>query len=190
MSTHILISLGFSGVSLPVATDTKGLHIVPLKPIADLFGLKWESQRQKVNSEWQKELLGTTLKKIGAGGVCTPDMGGADQGRDMTCIRLDRVEAYLFSINPEKVRAAGNEAAADYLKSKIKEWADLMHEFEQQNGTYSAEAAKQIDRDTRSFISLLRVKKDASDSDRKVIDALLQQKAAALGCPYQTDLIH
>lgn len=56
----------------------------------------------------------------------------ADQHREMVCIRLDRVAAYLNTINPERVRANGNEDGAAFLEQKQEEWDDLIHAYEMQ----------------------------------------------------------
>lgn len=52
----------------------------------------------------------------------------------MVLIRVDRVAAYLNTLNPESVRAGGNKVAADWLEAKHKEWDDLIHAYEQSSG--------------------------------------------------------
>jgi hypothetical protein len=52
----------------------------------------------------------------------------------MLGIRLDRVAAYLNTLNPESVRSAGNEEAADFLERKHQEWDDLINAYEQRRG--------------------------------------------------------
>lgn len=191
MNPHISINLEFAQVVLPVV-KFEGLNMVPLKPVSDLFGLNWKSQREKMTGEWQKELFNTSLLPVNlaAGRTSRPGIGVADQAREMLCIRLDRVEAFLFSINPLKVQAAGNADGAAYLKGKIKEWSDLMHEFEQQNGAYAGDISRARSRDLRDFIALHKAKKEATDEDRAVFAGLIKQQAALLGQPYQAELIN
>jgi hypothetical protein len=116
----IHLNLEFSGALIPVETDETGIRIVPLKPITDAIGLEWERQRKKVSEPYLTKRLGT----------CTVQVWGADQRREMICIRLDRVAAFLNTVNPENVRGQGNEAAADFLESKHAEWDDLLDAYE------------------------------------------------------------
>lgn len=118
---HIAISIEYAGLTLPVVKNEAGIECVPLKPIAELFGLQWNAQHVKLQEEWKAEFLGTCVTDI-------RDAGG--QTRQMVCIRLDRVVAYLMSLNPVKIRAAGNESGAAFLKAKLNEWADCLHDYE------------------------------------------------------------
>lgn len=120
----VRISLEFSGVVLPITHDESGREMVPLKPISDLFGLNWRAQYDKVTQ-------GRMLRRLG---TCLRDIQHAGQVREMCCIRLDRVVAYLNSINPDKVRAQGNEDGADFLERKQEEWDDVLNEYEAQKG--------------------------------------------------------
>ncbi|MFV0662747.1 phage antirepressor N-terminal domain-containing protein [Denitromonas sp.] len=125
---HIAISIEYAGLTLPVVKNAQGLEHVPLKPICELFGLKWETQRTKVSERFYADYLGIcTLKAL----VCTPLKGGADdQIREHTFLRLDRVAAFLMTINPDRVRANGNDSGADFLQAKLTEWADALHDYE------------------------------------------------------------
>lgn len=120
----ISLNLNFSGVVLPVVDCEDGFQRVPLKPVSDLIGLSWADQHKKMQTSYFSRRLG----------VCVGDIPYAGQTRQMVLIRLDRVAAYLNMLNPESVRAAGNEAAADFLEAKHREWDDLIHAYEQQRG--------------------------------------------------------
>lgn len=112
---HIAISIEYAGLTLPVVKNDAGVDCVPLKPLCDLFGLKWETQRVKVGERFYAEYLGIcTLKAL----VCTPLKGGADdQFREHTFLRLDRVAAFMMTVNPDRVRANGNEEGAAFLQA-------------------------------------------------------------------------
>ena len=118
---HIAISIEYAGLTLPVVKNDGGVECVPMKPIAELFGLQWNAQHVKLQEEWKAEFLGTCITDI---------RDAAGQIRQMVCIRLDRVAAYLLSLNPVKIRAAGNESGAAFLKAKLNEWADALHDYE------------------------------------------------------------
>lgn len=121
---NLSLSLEFAGVVLPIVQDESGRDVVPLKPIVEIFGVNWEGQRVKVQTIGMRRRLGT----------CTQAILGIGQRREMVCIRVDRVAAYLFSINPESVRAGGNEEASIYLERKWDEWADVLHAYNQHVG--------------------------------------------------------
>lgn len=120
----ISLNLNFSGAILPILDNEDGFQRVPLKPISDAIGLSWADQHKKMQVPYFVRRLG----------ICVGDIPYAGQTRSMVLIRLDRVAAYLNTLNPENVRAAGNEAAADYLEQKHQEWDDLIHAYEQQRG--------------------------------------------------------
>lgn len=190
--SSVRLSLEFAGVILPVAKDEQGRDVVPLKPITEVFGLKWEEQRKKVQT--------CTPDNRGAGsglakrlGTCTVEFPGADQRRAMVAIRLDRVAAYLNTINPDKVRSAGNVSGADFLEQKQEEWDDLIHEYEMAGGIFAGRElreASQRDRKLRTFIAINREKRATSDEKDRLVLAEMQKKLAAeLGVEYQPDLL-
>lgn len=183
MRKHISICLEFAGIELPVGPNEKGEEVVPLKPISDLFGLEWNRQYKRMQTPEMVTRMGT----------CIVHMYHAGQRREMLCIRLKRVIAFLYSINPGSVKAAGNIEGAEFLEAKQAEWDDVLHAYEEQNGIFATEQdrkARSRSRDIRDFISLFKAKKDSADDDRKVFDGLLEQQASILGVPYQKDLIH
>lgn len=121
---QITLNLNFSGVVLPIIDGEDSHPRVPLKPICDVIGVQWETQRKKVQDGYLSRRLG----------ICTMEIHWAGQDREMVVLRLDRVASYLMSINPDSVRGAGNESAADYLEAKHQEWDDLLHAYELQRG--------------------------------------------------------
>ncbi len=120
----ISLNLNFSGAVLPVVEGEDGHRRVPLKPICDAIGVDWETQRKKVQS-------GYLVRRLG---VCTQPCLWAGQEREMVVIRVDRVAAFLLSINPDAVRVSGNADSADWLEAKHREWDDLIHAYELQRG--------------------------------------------------------
>lgn len=121
----ISLNLNFAGTILPVVDCKDGIQRVPLKPICDVIGIAWGNQIKKIKSPY-------FLRRMG---ICVDEIIYAGQTRTMVLIRLDRVAAYLNTLNPESVRSAGNEMAADFLERKHCEWDDLIHAYEQQRGT-------------------------------------------------------
>lgn len=182
---HITICIEYAGLSLMVIKNQDGEDATPLKPISDLFGLRWNTQREKVTgSEFFARFFG----------VCTlPGRCADDQKRDQTCILVSRVAAYMMTINPEQVRAQGNTTGADFLETKLNEWADALHDYEQLGAAFNlnhAKAGEALRKQRASFAQMIGVKnRTAAEPDRKALGAVIGQMAAELGVPYQVDLV-
>lgn len=178
----VRMSLEFAGAVLPVGSDDEGRSVVPLKPIVDVLGLDWKRQLARVNKGYMAKRLGT----------CMGHMPHAGQSREMVCIRLDRVAAYLNSVNPEKVRAAGNDDGADFLERKQEEWDLLLHEYELANGLLAREVSREAavrERQIISFLRICREKRSTSDAaDRRALSLMAKEVADELGVPYQLEL--
>lgn len=213
----IVFSIMYAGLQLPVLKNEQGQDVTPLKPISDLFGLKWEEQRKKVTgSEYLSRFLGVcTLTSWGAGSqkqaditphvggagaqkaqktdTCTPDIRGAGgQIRAQTCILVSRVAAFLMSINPEKVKAIGNRSGAKFLEEKQEEWADALHDYEEIGVAVNVNHIKQQEQTRKlrtAFFQAMGVQnKTENPAARKAIGQVVQQMAAELGVQYQPDL--
>lgn len=218
--SKVVLSLEFGGVVLPVAKDEEGRNVVPLKPISDLFGLDWKSQKIKTAGpggrdtppqvvEKGAKTSTSTVPQGGAGpeavremseqewlarrmGLCTVSVPWMGQRREMVCIRVDRVAAFLNTINPIKVHAAGNVRGAEYLARKQEEWDDLLHEYESTGGMISraehAAASARV-QSIRAFVAVSKEKRSTSNpADRKALDGISAQLARDLGVPYQLEL--
>lgn len=174
----------YAGLTLQVVKNEAGDPVTPLKPISDLFGLKWEEQRKKVTSSgYLSEFLG----------VCTPDIRGAgDQNRVQICVLVRRVAAYLMTINPEKVRAAGNEAGSRFLVKKFDEWADAVHDWEEVGVAINMNHVRAQDglrKQREAFARMMVTKTKMEDAaDRKAVGQVAAQMAAELGVMFQLDL--
>lgn len=179
MSVKNKIELEFAGLTLPVVQDEEGRDVVPLKPISDVFGLKWETQRTKVRGPYLSRRLG----------VVTPLMGGGVQELEMVCIRVDRVAAFLNQINPERVRANGNATGADFLEEKHAEWDDLIHEYETRKGGMLENAGRGKAVNLRLYLAVLREKRATSDErDRVALSKHAEALSQQAGIPYQPEL--
>lgn len=185
MSSKISLMIEYAGLRLQVLKNEKGEDVTPLKPISDLFGLRWDRQRQKVTeSAYLVRFLG----------VCTlPGWGADGQIREQNCILLSRVAAYLMSISPEQVRGQGNVDGADFLVKKQEEWADALHDYEELGAAFNMNHAKAqfaMNRQRMQFVQMLGMKNKTEDAnDRKAITSLMKQMAGQLGIEYQPDLL-
>ena len=147
----VRLFFGFAGAVLPVVGPVNGKEMVPLKPISDLFGLVWESQCTKVRQEWYAKRLGTEVLTVSR----------VDQQRAMTCIRQDRIVTYLNTLNPVKVRAAGNHLGADYLEEKQIYWDEQGNSKEHAlPGIFSRDIAEDLtphDMEVENFFEIMKL---------------------------------
>lgn len=194
---RVTLNMEFGGAVLPVVKNEAGQDVVPLKPVCDVIGLKWETQRLKLGMK---------------SSTCTPPRGGAssdgegylverlgiglstvfwaDKSREMVCIRLDRVSAFLYTVNPNQVKANGNEAAAAFLKRKHQEWDDLLHAYESERGEMLRRGASAKVINIRTLLSVCREKRVTThEPDRRVLEAISKDLSTELGLPYQSDLL-
>jgi hypothetical protein len=96
----------------------------------------------------------------------------------------------MFQINPERVRANGNEAGADFLIQKHEEWADLIHQYETRKGGMLQAVTREKAINIRLFLSVLRAQREVSDPiARQALASHAADLSAAAGVPYQPDLI-
>ncbi len=172
----IHFDLEFSGLLLPVIADEKGNKAVPIKPVCEVIGLDWSWQHKKLTDTYLSKRLGT----------CIGEVYYAGQRREMVCIRLDRVAAFLNTVNPENVRGQGNEPAADFLERKQEEWDDLIDTYEREYGILKvkrAGAAKQPG--VRDLLAILRdMEKMKSPSKLALLTSLARKISNDLGVDY------
>jgi hypothetical protein len=180
----VFITIQYAGLVLQIAKNDKGEDCTPLKPISDLFGLRWDRQFQKVNdSDHLRKFLG----------VCTLHMWGADgQKREQTCILLSRVAAFLMSISPDRVRTNGNVGGAEFLEQKISEWADALHDYEELGYAINMNHAKSqelLRKQRMALFQMINMKnKTESQPDRNAMAHIIKQAAGELNVPYMPDL--
>ncbi|GAB1134741.1 MAG: phage antirepressor Ant [Shewanella algae] len=82
----------FNGQQVITAMND-GMAYVAMKPIVENLGMSWSSQIRKVLNQ---------SEKYGYAHMSIPSKGGIQQ---MLCIPLRKLNGWLFSINPAKVRA-------------------------------------------------------------------------------------
>ncbi len=92
-----------------------GAAYVAMRPIVENLGLDWATQLRKLKGgtsksnhphmnmvDGERDGHMTTPSKFGCCDIATPSKGGIQK---MLCIPLRKLNGWLFSINPEKVRA-------------------------------------------------------------------------------------
>ncbi|MDO9914007.1 phage antirepressor N-terminal domain-containing protein, partial [Glaesserella parasuis] len=84
-------TISFYGSDL-ITLKVEDVIYTAVKPIAEALGLAWGTQQQK---------LSRSKDKFGCIHMNTPTNGGM---QSMLCMPLKKLNGWLFSINPEKVR--------------------------------------------------------------------------------------
>ena len=90
MTTHI-VAVPFHSDVL-TAIETNNIVYIAMRPIVENLGLSWASQTVKLRK---------SQEKFGCFDIETPSNGGVQL---MLCIPLRKLNGWLFSINPNKVR--------------------------------------------------------------------------------------
>lgn len=98
-----------------------------------------------------------------------------------------------MSINPELVRANGNETGADFLEEKINEWADALHDYEEIGVAINMNHAKALEalrKQRISFAQMINIKNKTEElCDRRALGHVVKKMAEEIGIPYQSDLL-
>jgi P22_AR N-terminal domain len=183
--SKISIAIEYAGLQLQIGKNEQGQDVTPLKPIADLFGLEWKRQHKKVTeSDYLNRFMGVCI---------VPMYHAGGQKREQTCILLSRVAAFLMSINPEQVRAQGNETGADYLEEKLHEWADALHDYEEIGAAINMNHARSLEalrKQRVSFAQMINIKNKTEElCDRRALGHVVKKMAEEIGIPYQSDLL-
>lgn len=82
----------FNGQQI-ITAMAAGIAYVAMKPIVENLGMSWGTQQQKLSRH---------INKFGCIHMNIPSAGGIQK---MLCLPLKKLNGWLFSINPEKVRA-------------------------------------------------------------------------------------
>ncbi|ECC3110459.1 hypothetical protein QD98_004597, partial [Salmonella enterica subsp. enterica] len=103
----------FNGQQI-ITAMAAGVAYVAMKPIVENLGLDWPSQHRKL------------LNSNGKFNHCHMTMIALDKKlRDVLCIPLKKLNGWLFSINPEKVRADIRDKLIQYQE----ECFTVLHDY-------------------------------------------------------------
>ncbi|CNJ18847.1 phage antirepressor [Yersinia aldovae] len=98
----------------PIVTAmVAGVAYVAMRPIVENIGIDWSGQMAKLKNQ---------RDKFGCRDISTPSKGGVQK---MLCIPLRKLNGWLFSINPEKVRADIRDKLIQYQE----ECFAVLHEY-------------------------------------------------------------
>ncbi|BEO75179.1 antirepressor [Serratia marcescens] len=127
-------SVQFHGQSI-ITAMAAGVVYVAMKPIVENIGINWKGQHAKLVNQ---------MDKFGCGDISIPTKGGIQK---MLCIPLRKLNGWLFSINPAKVRAD----IRDKLIAYQEECFTVLHDY-----WSKGEAKKKNRQSTASQLTPLR----------------------------------
>ena len=108
MSSNI-VTVDFKNDTIFAIERDDGVYVA-VKPIAQKLGLSWQGQLQRLKDD-------PVLSK-GVTTIVIPSPGGA---QEMTCLRLDKINGWLFKIDSRRVK---DEAA----RQKVLEYQEECHQ--------------------------------------------------------------
>lgn len=97
-----------------ITLEKDGEHYVAVRPIVENMGLEWSTQKQKLDRN----------PKFGCVHMNTPTNGGTQK---MLCIPVRKLNGWLFSINPEKVRSDIRHIVEQYQEECFTVLHDYWH---------------------------------------------------------------
>lgn len=112
MQYPLISEVEFHGDTLTTISNN-GIEYIAMKPVIEAIGLDWKSQHRKLMS--QKE-------KYGCGHMTIPSRGGL---QEMLCMPLRKLNGWLFSINPAKVK----DSIRDKLIAYQEECFAALHDY-------------------------------------------------------------
>lgn len=208
--------IDFHGMKLLVV-ENDGKRYVEVKPLGDMVGLDWRTLRDGVQRDDGAILFGTRRllpvvfnvvpdcvdESIAVSGGLKPPLDPGlttTEGDSQTengpkkgvlHILFERVQMFLAQINTSRVRANGNENAANYLLALQIEWAQVLHKYDMgQSVAVKAQRDGVAELEKLAKLRTLMV----TTAEKDAASVLIREAYANLGCllpedPQQPSLI-
>jgi hypothetical protein len=115
-------TVAFYGDEIIAVRSQDGAIYVPVRPICDLLGVDWSSQRQRISRD---PVLAEEIKPCV---VVTTTQGQTDQRRELLALPLDYISGFLFGINASRVKDEIRERLIRYQRECYKVLAEAFQE--------------------------------------------------------------
>lgn len=112
----------FYGDEIVAVRIRDGAVYVPVRPICDLLGVDWSSQRQRIARD---PVLAEEIKPCV---VVTTTQGQPDQRREMLALPLDYISGFLFGINAARAKEEIRDRLIRYQRECYKVLAEAFQE--------------------------------------------------------------
>lgn len=104
-SKPTLLRLGcVHGIEIAAVKNESGQLYVPVRPICEALGIRFEPQYSKIKEDETFSSTVTIIVMVGADG----------KKRDMVCLPVKHICGWLYSINPGKVAPEAKEKVLSY----------------------------------------------------------------------------
>lgn len=170
-----IIPVTFHGDTLALV-DHEGEPFVAMKPMVENMGLAWQSQHIKLSD------------KFGATITIIVTVGEDGKQREMLCLPLRKLPAWLYSITPSKVKPELRDKIVSYQE----ECDDVLWKYWTQ-GHVERPGGTNVIAAHRHVIALLKeLKRETNPAVRRVLHAQLVQgcRMSALPCPDLEEIGH
>lgn len=169
-------SIPFNGQQILTAMAA-GVAYVAMKPIVENLGLDWPSQHRKL------------MNSNGKFNHCHMTMVALDKKlRDVLCIPLKKLNGWLFSINPEKVRADIRDKLIQYQEECFTVLHDYWNKGEATNPRKTNTAPGKITKEQQTTIKELVMSRGHSlpkDKQAKAIITMWSALKTHFGITYK-----
>jgi len=153
----------------------EGQEYVAVRPICELIGVDWRGQKRVLEEAYKVQLYGIYW-------LFPPEIDGFSELKFApNCyIRVNRVEAFLFGINPKRVQVNGNPNAAQWLMDLQHEWANALHAYETHGIAMKAGRSSALE----ELLRMTKLRNQLNDpKDRRYVDQLIHEGLHTLGQP-------
>lgn len=100
-SCTVPVIVPFHGANLLLVNHNNEPY-VPMKPIVEGMGLDWKSQHAKITQKFNSTMVEITI------------VAGDNKNRDMACLPLRKLPAWLYSIQPNKVKPEARARVVEF----------------------------------------------------------------------------
>ncbi|HYN87543.1 MAG TPA: phage antirepressor N-terminal domain-containing protein [Ardenticatenaceae bacterium] len=104
-------SIDFYGEELVAVQDAEGTVWLPMRPLCDVLGVVWSSQRDRISRD---AVMGEVVRAIRV--VRPGERGGA---QEMACLPLDVARFWLIGINANRVKPEFRDRLVEYQREAI-----------------------------------------------------------------------
>lgn len=132
-------------IAVLVASEKRGAVYVPVRPLAELLGVSWSSQLQRLRKD---PVLAEEVREIRV------DTAGGPQ--TMASIPLDFLQGWLFGINANRVKEEVRERLIRYQRECYRVLADAFHEGELTTEPATIDLASEVSPATREAYEIAR----------------------------------
>ena len=112
----------FYGDQIIAVQMKDGDVLVPIRPICDLVGVTWPSQRNRIGRD---AVLSVEARNVS---VFVTNTQGQGQRREMLCLPLDYISGFLFGLNADRVKPELRERVILYQRECYRVLAEAFHE--------------------------------------------------------------